>query len=282
MKIKLFLLFFISLFTYLYLTLNNTTYAIELNASQKVCITAGTFRPPNQGTLSWTNISNPPTNPAYTYISLDSWNSLSLEQKFYTKPVWTYVISANCSYLNVTYNSSSQVTTTTVPLTTVVSTTFLTTTTLSSPTTTILNTVQPTYSTITFATTTSLLENSSTSLLENSSQEQQSNTTPLPKNSNPNQQKTTNTTTTSFFNTTTTIATTTTVLESSDSTTPLTSILDANMPDQNSRYDPKLVMLYAFIASLVYLLVNNSIKYMQIYKYGHKTWPQRIWEFVFK
>ena len=41
-------------------------------------------------------------------------------------------------------------------------------------------------------------------------------------------------------------------------------------------YDSKLALLYSFIAFLLFLLINNSIKYNQIYKYGYRTWLQKF------
>jgi hypothetical protein len=105
----------------------------------------------NNGYVGWMPLSNPPTNPVFSYTNLSSWNSLSLQQKLLTYPLYTDQIpSGGCSSLDVRYVDTTVAPTTTVPPTTTVSptTTVLSTTTVPptttvSPTTTQVRWCQP-------------------------------------------------------------------------------------------------------------------------------------------
>jgi len=268
------LIFFISLFFYFFFTSNVLAYNFTLNNSQKVCVTSGSNTPPSQGTLYWVNYSNPPANPAYTYISLDSWDSLSIDQKFYIKPSWTFIFSGNCSSLNVTYvfsdNSPSTTIFQSIPSTTVIP--FI-------PSTTIFQSIPP-FTTIPNLTPTTEILLPPVSSVEPSIpttdtivDNEKQKSVPV-ANTLPNYNKVT----TTIFESTTTLAyhSDTTLTDQKDQSKILP------LDDQPSQYDPKYVALYALIAFLVFLLLNNFIKYTQIYKYGHETWPQRIWRVFFK
>lgn len=41
-------------------------------------------------------------------------------------------------------------------------------------------------------------------------------------------------------------------------------------------YHPAVILLWAIFSFLLFMLVNNTIKYSFMYKYGYRTWFQRI------
>ena len=263
------------------------------------CIKMGNG-PEIYNTVRWlsSEMAKPPNNPAYQSVSLALWQSMTHEQKINSGPLYMWPSpTGGCNQL-YSYPPVTTTTTTTTTITTIPST---------------MTTVQPTTTTTvpqtTTTTTTTTAQFSSTSTSSPSSVTVITSTLPpIPSqdfeeivavisdpNSTPQEIKTAiiqldeSSITADQANIIEDAVKDNTSIPAGEKDAIVETVKTLVVVDHDSRseekdsfiedviaYDSKLVLLYSFIAFLLFLLINNSIKYNQIYKYGHRTWLQKL------